>query len=413
MKDIYNQPEIQRLLQGREVTIFHHKELRNPSILYINLDERCNENCVFCVVKGKNTGTFGSMKLEEAKKIIKEFLNKKEGKELVFTGGEPTLRKDLSSLIKYAEKFPSLKSISIITNGVLLGNKQIFNTISQADKRKIVNFSISLHSHKKQISELLTQSKGTYEYTLRGISHAIQNNYKVSIYQVITTKNYKDLLGFCKFLNKNFPQINKITLAYPFPQGNALLNTWIFPKLSALRFHLLRALQYLRKKGYDITIASCGQFPLCLVPGFEKDVLKNVEFSEENILGVIGMKTFHDFEMASDEWQTKQKTKSKLCRRCILNKICPGFWIKYVELYGFNGIKVVTFQKFKGNKLQIRLNNNNDIQLILNNLNKDMVNVIKLLEYNKFYFQRLIIYLSKYKILSIILNKNNKVIYPF
>ena len=212
MKNTYNKLEIQKLFKGKEIITVSHKGPRDPSMLYISLDERCNENCVFCVIKGDNVGTFGSMSLKEAKKIISQFLNK-GGKDLVFTGGEPTLREDLPILIKYAETFKSLKNISVITNGVRLGDKKYLDQISKSDKKKLVSFSISLHSHKEKVSELLTQSKGTYKCTIQGIRNAIKSNYEISIYQVITSENYKDLLTFCKFLNKFFPQINRITLA--------------------------------------------------------------------------------------------------------------------------------------------------------------------------------------------------------
>jgi len=128
---------------------------------------------------------------------------------------------------------------------------------------------------------------------------------------VITTKNCEDLLAFCKFLNNKFPQVRNVTFAYPFPQGN-----------------LLKSLEFLEKKGYKVSIAACGQFPLCAIPGFEEKVLESLGFSEENISGVVGEKSFHEFEMASEEWAKQYKNKNSKCQKCILNKVCQGFWKK-------------------------------------------------------------------------------------
>ena len=61
------------LFQGKELEMASYVEKRKTNQLYINLDEKCNQDCVFCVVKGSNEGKFGSMTTEEAKKIIKDF----------------------------------------------------------------------------------------------------------------------------------------------------------------------------------------------------------------------------------------------------------------------------------------------------------------------------------------------------
>jgi len=387
--------------EGKEVELFTHKKQRFPEILYLSLDERCNQNCVFCVVKGENKGKFGSMSKEEAKKIIRNFLESK-GKSIVFTGGEPTLVDDLPEIIKYTENFKEINSISIITNGVRLSDKNYLDKILAADKKDKVSFCFSLHSHKKEISELLTDSKNTFKKTISGIKNVYNANKNISIYQVITSKNYKDLLSFCKFLKRNFPKSKTITFAYPFPQGNALKNKWIFTKISSMRPYLLKALNFLEKNDYKISIAACGQFPLCAIPGFEEIVLKSLNFSEENISGVVGEKSFHEFEMDSDEWKEQYKTKNKICQKCILNNICQGFWKEYIELFGFDGIRKITESNFRGNKIVSSLNKKEDIDKVVSMLNPEKLNLLKLSKYNKENLESLIKITKAQKILLIV-----------
>ena len=402
--------KVKNIFKGKEIESFSHKKPRAPEIIYISLDEKCNQDCVFCVVKGTNKGKFGSMSKEEAKRIIKDFIDC-GGKSIVFTGGEPTLRNDLPEIIEYAEKFKEINSISIITNGVRLGDKEFLKKILNADKKHKVSFCFSLHSHKEKISELLTRTKGSFKKTISGIENVVRSEHSVSIYQVITTKNCNDLLSFCKFLNNKFPQVKDITFAYPFPQGNALENNWIFPKITSLRPHLLKSLGFLEKKGYKVSIAACGQFPLCAIPGFEEKVLESLGFSEENISGVVGEKSFHEFEMASEEWAKQYKNKSSKCQKCVLNKVCQGFWKKYIELFGFEGIKPVTESSFKGNKIETSLKNEEDLKKIENKLVNNKLNLLSLKDYNKEYLDRLISVISKDKLLLIIIHKN-KTLYP-
>jgi len=401
--------KILQLLKEKNIETVSHQREFSLSILYINLDEKCNQNCVFCVVKGANVGKFGSMKTEEAKKLIRRFINS-GGDTIIFTGGEPTLRNDLPQLIRYAERLRHLKNISVITNGVRLADNTYFTKLIKADQKKILNFSISLHSHRESVSDFLTATKGSYKKTINGIKNARKYQRQVSIYQVITTKNYKDLVLFCKFLNKNFPEIRTITFAYPFPQGNALNNLWLFPRLSVLKPYFIKALNFLDKNNYNINIAACGQFPLCLVPKFEKEALKNIDFSEKNILGVVGGKAFHEFEMADRKWQKIHKTKTLQCRKCILNKICPGLWEKYVELYAFDGIKSLTFDNFQGIKFSASLMNDHDLMNIKEDLNKNKLNVVKLLNYTPLLFKKLLNYIQDDKIMVVVLDKSGKVI---
>jgi len=394
------------IFKGKEIETSSHESQRTPKMLYINIDERCNENCAFCVVKGENRGKFGSMSKEEAKRIIKDFINS-GGRGIVFTGGEPTLRDDLLEIIEYAEQFKMLHSISIITNGTRISDEKCLKSIISADKRNIINFCISLHSHKEKISELLTRTKGTFKRTITGIENIIEKGIKLSIYQVITSKNYQDLLGFAKFLNKNYPEIKDITFAYPFPQGNALLNDWIFAKLSSLRPYFLKALKFLSKEGYRVNIASCGQFPLCTIPGFEEKVLDPLFWSEENISGVVGEKSFHEFEMVSKEWVDQYKNKSQECKKCILNKYCQGFWKKYIDLFGFAGLRPIDQDNFKGNKIKFSLKNEKQVQEVIGKIKKDKLNLVILEDFIDDYLKKLIDFFKSNKILAVIIYKNN------
>ena len=397
-------------MKNKEVETFSQKRQLTQKGLYITLSEKCNENCVFCVVKGGNENKFGDMSTREAKNIIKEFLNN-GGKDIFFTGGEPTLRDDLPEIIRYAEKFNNLRSISVITNGVRLADNDYLKKLISADNKNLLSFSVSLHSHKEKISELLTDTKGTYRKTIAGINNVIMSGRRVSIYHVITSKNYRDLLRFVKFLNKRYPQIEDVTFAYPFPQGNALKNEWIYVKISLLRPYLVKALKFLESHNYRIYIASCGQFPLCTVPGFEEKVIRSLRESENNITGVVGKKAFHEFEMTSEEWVGQYKNKDRKCRKCILNNYCQGFWNKYIDLFGFDGIQPVTETNFKGNRVKQSLESEEDISEIMNKIIGWKMNLIILDKFSRKCLIKLVDSLERKKVLSVIIYKH-KVLYP-
>jgi len=132
---------------------------------YLSLSEECNENCLFCVLKGENVGKIGNLTTEEAKEILDDL--KGTNLSLQITGGEPTIREDLPEIINYAVK-KGIKNMTIITNAVELAD--------------MINL--------------------------------IKLNKKVNLYHIITSKNYMDLEDFITFIHDKFPEIGTFPLCY-------------------------------------------------------------------------------------------------------------------------------------------------------------------------------------------------------
>jgi MoaA/NifB/PqqE/SkfB family radical SAM enzyme len=384
----------------------------SEKIIYINLGLLCNEHCLFCVNSSVYDPLLNIVPLEEIKKIINTFI-KEDGEIVMLTGGEPTLRNDLPEIIQYIGQFKNIKLISILTNGVRLSDKKYFLRLIEADTRKILQFSVSLHSHKKEISDLLTQSTNTFEKTLGGISNLLLYNQRLSIYQVITSYNYKDLFDFCEFVHINFPSINKLVFAYPFPYGKALINNDIYVRFDLLKPFFLKALKFLEENNYIITIANCGQIPLCVLTGFEEKVIDPRIFNYENVVGTAISKQFIKYEYTDNEWIKRNKNKSENCHQCLLNTICQGVFNKYIELFNFQGINPISVTDFKGNKLEIILRNQDDIDYILQKLIVNKINLIVLKDYQEDLLNILISKLSSQNILAIIYTENEGVMYPF
>ena len=95
-----------------------------------------------------------NMSFEEFKdgldKILKnvDFINN-----LLLLGGEPLLNKDLAKMAEYADKKKQIKHIKIITNGTIIPDEQLINTVK---KLKKVAFSITNYSKNKEIKSLKT-----------------------------------------------------------------------------------------------------------------------------------------------------------------------------------------------------------------------------------------------------------------
>jgi cyclic pyranopterin phosphate synthase len=92
--------------------------------LRMSLTERCNLRCVYCMPKEgvKLTSNNLITTVGERKRILSIFSRLGVNK-IRFTGGEPTISKDLADLIEYSKYECSMKSIGMTTNGLVLGSQ--------------------------------------------------------------------------------------------------------------------------------------------------------------------------------------------------------------------------------------------------------------------------------------------------
>ena len=318
--------------------------------LYFASLNDCNEDCLFCTRRGDEP----PIKFIETKKA-KEILSKKkkEGyQEVYFDGGEPTLRKDLTELVQFA-KDKKFKAVNILTNALLLSkDKLVKNLLSvKSTQNFTLSFCISLHSHKKSISEKLVAKKNTFDKTIKGIANLIKNGCpNLSIYHIITKYNYQDLPAFVNFVHKKFPSIKNITFSFIYPAGAALKNKDIFPQLSKVASYFQRALDLSKKYSINFSISTCGTIPLCFLKGYENVLLKQQELDQPEKVGLVDTNQDVQYQLAAKEFHQKTKIKAAWCADCLYNEKCGGIWRTYVEMYGIDELKPV----FKKDQEQIK-----------------------------------------------------------
>lgn len=136
-----------------------------PLSLYIHPTYDCNLNCVYCYnIDDRKRHTkdkdFSELTLEDYGRLFKE------AKELgihgiVFSGGEPLLRKDLFRVAKISKElgFPN----SIITNGTLITRENARKIIQHFD-----HISVSIDSSSESENDLM-RGKGSFQKALEGI----------------------------------------------------------------------------------------------------------------------------------------------------------------------------------------------------------------------------------------------------
>src|SRR5512143_1189659 len=94
---------------------------RNITYLRISLPDHCNLRCVYCMPEDMTFRPNAElMQDDELIKLVHLFTNLGFDK-FRLTGGEPTVRAHLVDLVREIAADPGVRSLSMTTNGVLLG----------------------------------------------------------------------------------------------------------------------------------------------------------------------------------------------------------------------------------------------------------------------------------------------------
>jgi len=182
---------------------------------WVRLTRVCNNNCIFCLDKDVQNG-----EIFPFKEILKDLKGgiKKGATRAILSGGEPTLHPQIVKIVKMAKNL-GYKHIQLITNGRMLAYENLARELKTAGLDEI---TFSLHSHIKKIFEQITQVKGSYWQSLKGLTNALKNNFIVSIDIVINKLNLKTLRKTIEFFIKF--GVTEFDLLHLIPFGNAWKN---------------------------------------------------------------------------------------------------------------------------------------------------------------------------------------------
>jgi len=292
----------------------------------IKIAFNCNNNCDFCAQGNKEQ--IYKTKDEIEKILIKA---KQKGiKEVVFTGGEPTLHKDIIEIVRLAKKL-DYKAIQLQTNGRKLCDYNFCKVLKDAG---VTEISPSIHSSNYLIHNRLTNSN-SFSQVIKGITNAKKIGFKVITNTVINSLNYTDLPKLANLLC--YLKVDQFQFAFIHIIGTAWENReWIVPKKSEIMPYVYKALDIgIKNKVLCYTEA----IPYCFMIGYEDHIAENIIPDGPVIDANFYLDSYTDYRYS------KGKIKGKKCISCVYNSICEGPWREYVELYGWSEFKLIRFRR--------------------------------------------------------------------
>ncbi|MBP9561204.1 MAG: radical SAM protein, partial [Syntrophorhabdaceae bacterium] len=167
---------------------------KRPVVVW-NMTKRCNLQCIHCYARAENENYRGNeLSTGEGKALIDD-LAVFGVPVLLFSGGEPLLRKDLPELIDYAVK-KGIRAV-ISTNGTLITEKtaQVFSECS------LSYIGVSLDGI-GPVHDAFRGKKGAFDMAIGGIRNAKKAGIKVGLRFTINRGNYREVPKIFDLLEK-------------------------------------------------------------------------------------------------------------------------------------------------------------------------------------------------------------------
>lgn len=179
---------------------------KKPVVVW-NMGRRCNLKCVHCYAQSKDIEYKDELTTAQGKELIDD-LAQFGAPVILFSGGEPTMRKDLPELAMYARS-KGMRAV-ISTNGTLIDKKM-------AKVLKDIGLSyvgVSLDGM-RETNDKFRGVKGAFDAALNGMRNCLAEGVKVGLRFTINKKNVKDIPAIFDLLEKEkIPRVCFYHLVY-------------------------------------------------------------------------------------------------------------------------------------------------------------------------------------------------------
>ncbi|MGB8216073.1 MAG: 12,18-didecarboxysiroheme deacetylase [Candidatus Methanoperedens sp.] len=179
---------------------------KKPVVVW-NMGRRCNLKCVHCYAQSKDIEYKNELTTQQGKDLIDD-LAQFGAPVILFSGGEPIMRKDLPELAQYARS-KGMRAV-ISTNGTLIDKKM-------AKVLKDIGLSyvgVSLDGM-RETNDKFRGMKGAFDAALNGMRNCLAEGVKVGLRFTINKKNVKDIPAIFDLLEKEkIPRVCFYHLVY-------------------------------------------------------------------------------------------------------------------------------------------------------------------------------------------------------
>ncbi len=297
--------------------------------LDIKLSYACNNHCIHCVVADQRARALARGRdFRTTREVLAELEDaRRRGFGLVtFTGGEPTLRRDLPVLVRRAVDLGF--AVGVQTNGRVLCHEPAREALCGLG----VRFVVALHGAEAAVHDRVTRAPGSFEQTLSAMKALASLGEKVTGKVVISRANVASLPAVADLLvSVGVPRAN---FTFPHGLGNAARDyRGVVPTFSEVLPPLREAVARIERAGGE---AVTEAIPLCVLGDLDR--IASEHHYRQHVRSEV-----RQLDQGPRDWSRDRvvegKAKADACRECLDDDRCEGAWKEYFETYGTGEVK--------------------------------------------------------------------------
>lgn len=177
----------------------------------------CNLRCLHCHARGGELSK-DELDTRKAKRVIENIASVREFRTLVFTGGEPLVRRDIYELMKHASDIGFYTVLA--TNATLITQK----VAKRLKENKVSGIAASIDFVEPAKHDEYRGLSGAFEAALRGISNAQREGLYIQVNITISKRNFTQLEGLTKLADKIGAQVVLLYQLIPSGRGENLFD---------------------------------------------------------------------------------------------------------------------------------------------------------------------------------------------
>ncbi len=278
---------------------------RRPVVVW-NTTQRCNLNCVHCYARADSETHFSDeLTTEQGRNLVKDLAEFKVPV-ILFSGGEPLLRKDIFELASLAKDL-GLRTV-LSTNGTLI-------TRENAERLKKTGFSyvgVSLDGM-EETNDHFRAKEGAYDAAVRGIRNCISSGVKTGLRFTLTKHNLADAYVIFDLIEKErIPRVCFYHLVYSGRAADLMLEDLSHEETRIFIDSLTKRVEDLDRSGRDVEVLTVDnhsdapyihQKLLQQDPGRAREALELFKLNGGNSSGSgIGCVDFNGYVHADQFW---------------------------------------------------------------------------------------------------------------
>lgn len=243
---------------------------------------------------------------------------------IAFTGGEPTIRKDLATLVRFA-KTRGFEDVKVSSNALRYAYAPYLDHLVGAG---VNQFNVSAHAFGSAAYDRTTRLPGAFTSFEQGLANLLERRLDPTLDLILKRDTVPHVVewidSFVRIGVRRF-QLWLVSLT----DGNAG-NVDQLPKITEIVPDVVRAFDAARSGGFEVVAL---HVPRCFVPGYEDHV------RHPGAGGVRVVTPDEVFDLRDS--RLTGGVKPPACQECIHRDRCPGLRRDYVDRFGDGELRPV------------------------------------------------------------------------